>query len=113
MLTWNANFQIPNSGAQALNVYAFAEYPVDGMSVVKFYADEEKEIFLFDRLFDVDSNRVYESLAELEYFEKYSLSEGFEDPSQPEEDAQELVLEEATEEVPAAVAEIEQANTLE
>ena len=49
MLIWNSNFQIPNSGVQSDYVYAFVEQN----NVVKFYADQFKNTYLFEKHYDI------------------------------------------------------------
>lgn len=68
MIAWNANFQIPNSGAQAAWVYAV----VDG-SAVKFYSDPEMNWPMFEREYDIPaSSDPYEYLLSLEEFSQYA-----------------------------------------
>jgi len=69
MLRWFSNFQISNSGVQTPYVYAVFE---DG--IVKFYGDENKNIFLWEKNYFVPTNvDPYSYLLTLEDFEKYEI----------------------------------------
>lgn len=69
MLYWRANFQIPNSGVQAAEVYAVATN--DDKLIVKFYGDKDQKIFLFEKEFISTSSDPYEYLLSLEDFSNY------------------------------------------
>lgn len=73
MLYWEAMFQIPNSGTQSREVYAFVdEVTIDKIAKVKFYADKNKESHLFDLDFVIsDPEKAYDELLKLDYFKKY------------------------------------------
>lgn len=73
MLYWKANFQIPNSGAQASEVYAIAQE--EGRVLVTFYSDRELSNMLFEQTFPYTdpSKNIYEYLLEQEYFEHYEM----------------------------------------
>ena len=68
MLTWQANFQIPNSGVQAAMVYAFVEEE----NIVRYYADQLKTTLLFEKQFTIPANSdPYAYLLTLEEFKLY------------------------------------------
>jgi hypothetical protein len=71
MLRWEANFQIPNSGVQAKEVYAVVD---KDRKTIKFYADRENLIHIFDKSYDiptgVDSYGYLLSLDEFKEYEK-------------------------------------------
>jgi hypothetical protein len=74
MLYWNANFQIPNSGVQALDVYAVLSGDSEGKTIVDFYADQYGKNLLFTKEFYIPPNvSPYAYLLELEYFKNYSI----------------------------------------
>lgn len=76
MLTWKANFQIPNSGVQAREVFAYADAPVEGAVLVKFYAEADQSVHLFDMSFEIGATEDVEAaLSALEYFSEYSRVE--------------------------------------
>lgn len=67
MLYWQANFQIPNSGVQAFEVFAIAD-----TNSVKYYADRQQTILLFEKFVDFPENQdKYEYLLTLPEFEPY------------------------------------------
>lgn len=67
MLYWNANFQIPNSGVQAADVYAVIEG-----NEVKFYGDKSLTILLFAKNYTFDGVQdPYNYLLGLEEFANY------------------------------------------
>lgn len=69
MLYWNANFQIPNSGIQAAEVYAI----LGEDNYVNFYADKELMRFLFDKKYNFPTNiDPYDYLLSLEEFSNYT-----------------------------------------
>lgn len=70
MLYWNANFQIPNSGVQAKDVYAIAT--LEDKLIVKFYADIEQKTFLFQREYNLISGDPYQYLLSLEEYSNYT-----------------------------------------
>ena len=68
MLYWNANFQIPNSGVQAANVYATVKD-----NVVNFYADIDQTILLFSKEYNFTGiANPYEYLLTLDEYSNYS-----------------------------------------
>lgn len=68
MITWNANFQIPNSGVQAAWVYAIVDD-----NTVKFYSDSELKWLMFEREYDISGvDDPYEYLLSLEEFAQYT-----------------------------------------
>lgn len=69
MIRWFSNFQIPNSGIQTPYVYAVVE---NGM--VKFYGDENKTIFLWEKEYFIPENvNPYSYLLTLEDFTNYEI----------------------------------------
>lgn len=70
MIKWEANFQIPNSGVQAREVYAEVE---SDNSTVNFYADKEKTLSLFVKNYTIPKSMdPYEYLLGLEEFSNYT-----------------------------------------
>lgn len=70
MIYWNANFQIPNSGWQAADVYVF----INEENNIEFYSDKQKTNLLFTKelIFPnvVDKYEYLLSLKEFEYYIK-------------------------------------------
>lgn len=73
MLYWKANFQIPNSGVQAAEVFAVAEQENDKV-IVNFYSDELNSNLLFQNEFEVDEkiDNLDDYLLELKEFSNYT-----------------------------------------
>lgn len=69
MLYWKANFQIPNSGIQAADVYVVVTN--DDKLVAKFYGDETLQVFLFEKRYSVSVNDPYDYLLSLDEFSNY------------------------------------------
>ena len=68
-LHWQANFQIPNSGTQARDVYVFIEE--DGKTV-KLYGNLEKDIFVSEKVYEFPDNvDPYDYLLSLDEFANY------------------------------------------
>lgn len=70
MLYWRANFQIPNSGAQAAEVFVKAE-SADTVLSAKFYADRELKLHLFDKEYTYEGNDPYTYLLSLPEYSNY------------------------------------------
>jgi hypothetical protein len=69
MIKWFSNFQISNSGTQTPYVYAVVED-----NTVKFYGDENKTIFLWEKQYFIPSGvDPYSYLLTLEDFSKYEM----------------------------------------
>lgn len=71
MLYWKANFQIPNSGTQAAEVFVEAE-TTDGVITAKYYAEKEKINFLFEKTYEDASDDPYQYLLSLPEYEEYT-----------------------------------------
>lgn len=76
MLYWNANFQIPNSGVQAADVYAVATKE-DNTVLVSFYADPFLLNTLFSKEYEApeDIEDLYSYLLTLDEFANYTRAE--------------------------------------
>lgn len=74
MLYWKADFQIPNSGTQALEVYAVATIE-DNSVMVNFYAEQQQINLLFSKEYSFDRtfSEPYEFLKSLEEFAEYTV----------------------------------------
>lgn len=69
MIKWDANFQIPNAATQAATVFVITE----GNSV-KFYADKENQILLFEKEYSIPAGINPDTyLLSLEEFSQYEM----------------------------------------
>lgn len=73
MLYWNANFQIPNSGAQAADVYVVASEENDRIKAT-FYSDSILSNVLFIKEYDMpeDVEDFYSYLLSLDEYQNYT-----------------------------------------
>jgi len=77
MLYWKADFQIPDSGAQSAEVFAFCQLNDEQTVItVEFYADNSKQNLLFIEQYEHDSDYVSaeEYLLTTEEFANYTLA---------------------------------------
>ena len=69
MIKWDANFQIPNAATQAATVFVTAEG-----NIVKFYADKETQILLFEKEYAIPNGvDIDKYLLSLEDFQQYEM----------------------------------------
>lgn len=71
MLYWNAQFQIPNSGVQAAEVFVLAEKANDVVSA-KFYMDKSLNTLLFEKQYEANGLDAYEHLLSLDDFKQFT-----------------------------------------
>lgn len=72
MLIWNSNFQIPNSGVQAANVYMFAELDLNILKL-SFYSDSNRANILWTEELEVYDtiDDIYDYILSLEKYNQY------------------------------------------
>lgn len=73
MLHWNANFQIPNSGVQAADVYVVATEE-DGVLKATSYSDVYLSNMIYVKEYDLPENvdDVYSYLLSLDEYQNYT-----------------------------------------
>ena len=73
MLYWKANFQIPNSGTQAAEVYVTATQ-TEKTVTASFYADKLNQNLLFVKEIETEENleNIYDFLLTLNDFSEYT-----------------------------------------
>lgn len=71
MLYWNANFQIPNSGNQAAEVFVQITTSTEGITA-NFFADKVLSHLLFDKTYSYNGANPEEYLLSLPEFQNYS-----------------------------------------